>query len=100
MRHPQPDDCSSSDEDELTDIESCFDTDKDSGSDTNPTEVDTDVEEDDEADLSWLCDEDEDHPPEYYLQQLDDFDESEFTSEDYSENSINLLDLIEERWNR
>lgn len=39
MRPPQPDDCSSSDEDEQTDIESCFDT------DTNPTDIDTDAEE-------------------------------------------------------
>jgi hypothetical protein len=35
---------------------------------TNPTDVDTD--------------EDEDYPLEYYLKQQDDFDESEFTSED------------------
>jgi hypothetical protein len=100
MRPPQPDDCSSSDEDEQTDIESCFDTDEDSGSDTNLTDDDTDTKEDDEADLSWLYEEDEDYPPEYYIKQQDDFDESEFASEDYSAGSTNLLDRIEERWCR
>jgi hypothetical protein len=67
MHRPQPDDCSSSNEDEQTDIESCFDRDEDSDTETNPTDVDTD--------------EDEDYPLKYYLKQQDDFDESEFTSE-------------------
>jgi hypothetical protein len=98
MRRPQPNDCSSSDEDEQTDIESCFDTDDESESVTNMTEVDTDVEEDDEADLLWLYEEDEDYPLEYYLKQLDGFDESEFANKDYSEKSANLLNRIEEQW--
>lgn len=47
-------DCSSPDEHEQTDIESCFDKDEDSVSDTNPTDTDTDIEANNEADLSWL----------------------------------------------
>jgi hypothetical protein len=100
MRRPQSDDCSSSDEDEQTDIESCFDTNKEDDSDTNPTDIDTDIEEYDEVDLSWLHEDDEDHPPEYYLQQEDDFDESEFANEDYKANSSKLLNRIEERYYR
>jgi hypothetical protein len=60
-------DCSSDDSHE-SNIESCFDT-KDEESDTN-------TEEDDEANISWLLDEDKDHPPKYYLNQENEFDES------------------------
>jgi hypothetical protein len=54
MGHSQPDGRSSFDENEQTDIKSCFDTYGDRDSNTNLTDIDTDVEEDDE---------DEDHPP-------------------------------------
>jgi hypothetical protein len=65
----------------------------------NPTDIDTDVARDNEADVSWLLGEDKDHPPEYYLNQEDEFDESEL-DEDYSDGSILLLDFIEERFNQ
>jgi len=55
MGHSQPDDRSSFDENERTNIKSCFDTDEDRDSNTNLTDIDTDIEEDDE---------DEYHPPE------------------------------------
>ncbi|KAI9763719.1 MAG: hypothetical protein M1839_006317 [Geoglossum umbratile] len=98
MRHRQQADCSSDDSNE-SDIESCFDSeDEESDPDTNPTDVDTDVEGDNRADISWLLDEDKDHSPEYYLNQEDEFDESEYMDEDYSDNSCLLLDFIEERF--
>jgi len=67
MRPPQPNDCSSSDENEQTDIKSCFDMNKASVSDTNLTDVNSNVKKDNEADLLWLYKEDKDYPPEYYL---------------------------------
>jgi hypothetical protein len=57
MHCRQPADCSS-DSDE-SDIESCFDLeDEESDPNTNLMDVDTDVERDTEADVSWLLDED------------------------------------------
>jgi hypothetical protein len=100
MRRHQQADCSSDDSDE-SDIESCFDSeDEESDPDTNPTDVDTDVERDNGANISWLLDENKDHPPEYYLNQEDEFDESEYMGEDYSDNSCLLLDFIEERFSQ
>src|SRR3954454_20110754 len=97
MHCRRPVDCSLSDDGNRSNIESCFDTeDEESDPNTNPTDVDTDIEGDDEVDIPWLLDEDKDHPPEYYLNQEDEFDESEYTNEDYSENSCLLLDFIEE----
>lgn len=69
-------------------------------SDTNSMEVDTDIEGGDEADMSWIANEDEDHPPEYYLNQEEDVDESDDEDKDYADNSLVLLDGIEERWHR
>ncbi|KAH7119589.1 C2H2 finger domain protein [Dendryphion nanum] len=40
------------------------------------------------------------HPPEYYLRQLEAFDEVEHTKEDYKDSSTRLLDRIEEQWNQ
>ena len=55
---------------------------------TDPTDV---------ADSTWLL-ADDDHPPEYYLQLAEDFDEMEDAKEDYSLGITRLLDLIEEQW--
>ena len=92
---------SSSDEYELTDSE----TEYHSGSETEPTDVDDDVDEviEDVEDAEGLIDcayllADEVHPPEYYLKQMEEFDESEFTTEDYSDGTTHLLDRIEEQW--
>jgi hypothetical protein len=103
MRHRrQPSPSSSSSESDDTDIESCFDTGDEAGSidsDTIATDCDSDVEGGDEAgDLIVDEDEDKDHPPEYYLNQEDEFDESEYMAEDYSDGSCLLLDYIEERF--
>ena len=40
------------------------------------------------------------YPPEYYLKSLGQFDDSEFSSEDYSPGTTLLLDRIEEQWNQ
>jgi hypothetical protein len=91
----------SSDEYELTDSE----TEYHSGSETEPTDVDNDIDEviEDVEDAEGLIDcayllADEVHPPEYYLKQMEEFDESEFTTEDYSDGTTRLLDRIEEQW--
>jgi hypothetical protein len=90
----------SSDEYELTDSE----TEYHSGSETELTDVNDDVDEvvEDVQDLEGLMDcadlADEVHPPEYYLKQMEEFDKSEFTTEDYSDGTTHLLDQIEEQW--
>ena len=92
-------DCSSPDDSDDSDTESCFDTeDEESEPDTDPAVDDTDAEGDDEMDTSWLLEEDKDHPPEYYLNQEDGFDEEDYMKEDYSPNSTLLLNVIEDRW--
>lgn len=45
----------------------------------------------------WLV-VDPDHPPEYYLQQVEELDEAEFTQEDYAAGSTVLLDRMEVQW--
>jgi hypothetical protein len=69
-------------------------------SDTNPTNVDTDIEGCEEADVRWLLDEDEDHPLEYYLNQEDEFDEDEFMDKDYHNSSLLPPDFIKERFHQ
>ncbi len=99
MRQRQPDIDSSSDDD--TDPESCFDTEnEDSYSDTDPTDTDPDVELDDDVDLSWIAKQDNAHPPEYYINQENEFDEGEFDIEDYKDNTLNLFDVIKGCWYR
>jgi hypothetical protein len=38
------------------------------------------------------------HPPEYYRQSIEEFNESTFNSEDYSPGTNVLLDAVEEQW--
>ena len=98
MRCYQQANCSSDNSNE-SDIESYFDFEnEESDPDTNPMDVDIDVEGDNRADISWLLDEDKDHPLEYYFSQEDEFDESEYMDKDYSDNNCLLLDFIEERF--
>ncbi|KAF2818073.1 hypothetical protein CC86DRAFT_337582 [Ophiobolus disseminans] len=66
--------------------------------DTDLTDVDAVADEDDEDEV-WLSP-NEDHPPEHYLQQLEIFDEEEYTKEDYKDSSTRLLNRIEDEWNR
>jgi hypothetical protein len=70
MRRRQPAPSSSSDDSDASELESGFDTKDEVGetdSDTNPTDVDTDIEEEDKADVLWMIEEDKDYPLEYYL---------------------------------
>ena len=124
---PSPPSSSSSDSDG-SDIESCFDTgdeqeetdvDTDVDGDDKPDladlkwlareedhtgavpmDVDADVDGDDETDLAWITGEENAHPPEYYLDQEDNSDESEDEDEDYSDGSLLLLDMIEGQFQR
>ncbi|CZR69582.1 uncharacterized protein PAC_19482 [Phialocephala subalpina] len=52
------------------------------------------------ADLEWIAGEDNAYPPEYYLDQENNSDESEDEDEDYSDGSILLLDMIEGKFDR
>ena len=105
-RRQQPTPSSASSDSDGSDIESCFDTgDEQEGTDaeTEPTDVDTDVDGDDEADLpdlEWLAGEENAQPPEYYLDQENNSDESEDEDEDYSDGSLLLLDMIEGNFHR
>jgi hypothetical protein len=91
MRRYLSDKYSSSEESEYADSK----TDEASYS-TDLTDVDT-GSDDDGDDQAWLL-ADEDHPPEYYLEQLNTFDEAEYAKEDYKPSSTRLLDRIEEQW--
>jgi len=100
MRRCQPTLSSSSSEDDSdgSDIESCFDIEE------TDADADTDIEggdydEEDLPDLEWIAREDNAYPPEYYLDQ-ENSDESEDEDEDYSDNSILLLDMIEDQFHR
>lgn len=56
----------------------------------------------DPADIDDLADSfavaDNAHPPEYYIRQLKELEESEFEKEDYKTSTTSLLDRIEEHW--
>jgi hypothetical protein len=92
---------SSPDESDSADLESCFDTECDgSDPDTNPTDDDTDIELDDDANVSWLVEQNNIHPPEHYLEQENDFNEAEFDTEDYGDNTVLLFDVMKDRWHR
>lgn len=70
---------------------------------TEPTDVGTDVDSDDEADLpdlEWLAGEANAYPPEYYLDQENNSDESEDEDEDYSDGSLRLLVMIKGNFHR
>ena len=66
--------------------------------DTNLSYADAFADKDDE-DRAYLSP-DNDHPPEYYIQQLETFDEEEYVKEDYKESSTRLLNYMEEQWNQ
>ena len=81
-------------------------TNDDTRSSTDLTDIDTSGDEDDINDGD-KCDnvDDEallfvikDYPPEYYIQQLEIFDETEYMKEDYKSSSARLLDHMEEQW--
>jgi hypothetical protein len=68
MRSPLLAKSSSSDDSNALDIKSYFDLDDgETDSDTNLTDINTDVEGEDELDILWIINKDKDYLPEYYL---------------------------------
>jgi hypothetical protein len=97
MHYHQLVDYSSSNDSNRSNIENCFDTkDKESNPNTNPIDINIDIEGNNKVDILWLLNKDKDYPSEYYLNQEDEFDKFEYMNEDYSKNSCLLLDFIEE----
>jgi hypothetical protein len=66
-------------------------------SDADLTDVVTSADDDEEngASLPLL----KNHPPEYYLRLLEDFDEGEYTKQDYSDGTTRLIDRMQDLWN-
>jgi len=105
-RRQQPAASSSSSDSNRSDIDSCFDIgdeQEETDTETELTDVNTDVDRDDEADLldlEWLAREENVHPLEYYLDQENNSDESKDKDKDYSDSSLLLLDMIKGNFNR
>jgi hypothetical protein len=101
MRRRQPTLSSSSSDSDGLDIESCFDI-EDGHDDTNTEATDADTDnkagECDEADLAWITREDNAYPPEYYLDQENNSDESEDKDKDYKDSTTNLLNIIKDQF--
>ncbi|XP_014550159.1 hypothetical protein COCVIDRAFT_116292 [Bipolaris victoriae FI3] len=77
---------------------SVSDTDHSVELDTDLTDVDEFADKN-EQNGAWLFPND-DHPPEYYLQQLENFNEQEYAKEDYKDSSTRLLNRMEDQWNQ
>jgi len=77
-------------------------TDNDCNDDTEPTDIDSDRDEDakDLAVLSEPEDENSGNSREHYFRQLRKFNESELAEQDYVLGSALLLDRIEEQWHQ
>jgi hypothetical protein len=54
-----------------------------------------DNNDENDEDAAWLS-LDKDHPPKHYLQQLEMFDEQEYTRQDYKDSSTRLIDCMED----
>ena len=87
-------------------VQSSFNNSDYSASDTDHNvELDTDLTDVDEfankneKNEAWVFPND-DHPPEYYLQQLENFNEQEYVKEDYKDSSTRLLNRMEDQWNQ
>jgi hypothetical protein len=91
----------SSESSDSLDTKSCFDTDikRETDSDTNPTDVGSDVEREnkDKSNKLWVINKDKDHLPEYYLNQEEEFDKAKDTNKDYKDSSVVLLNKIKEQ---
>ena len=77
---------------------SASDTDHSVELDTDLTDIDEFADKN-EKNEAWVFPND-DHPPEYYLQQLENFNEQEYIKEDYKESSTRLLNRMEDQWNQ
>lgn len=68
--------------------------------DADSTEIGNDDDQQKDAgDVAQLF-ADNEHSSEYYMQQLEQFDETSFSKEDYSRSTVVLLDGIEQKWFR
>jgi hypothetical protein len=67
--------------------------------DTDLTDINEFANNEDHEDEAWLFP-NEDHPPEYYLQQLEVFNEQDYAKEDYKDSSTRLLNRMEDQWNQ
>ncbi|KAJ6199964.1 C2H2 finger domain protein [Bipolaris maydis] len=65
--------------------------------DTDLTDVDEFANKN-EKNKVWVFPND-DHPSEYYLQQLENFNKQEYVKEDYKDSSTRLLNRMEDQWN-
>lgn len=85
---------------DVSDSNSYIDTEDDTEPGDNETHLTAPSSDVDDETFECLMDQDEDrdYPPEYYLGQEENFDESEFAEQDYSDGSCLLLDYIEERF--
>ncbi|OXV09132.1 hypothetical protein Egran_03103 [Elaphomyces granulatus] len=66
-------------------------------SSNNSDDSDRESTEDSDAALLFA---DNEHPPEYYIQQLANFDETIYTEEDYGKGTTALLDRVEGKWSQ
>ncbi|CAN9454731.1 unnamed protein product [Alternaria alternata] len=75
-----------------------------SGPTGDDVDLDTDLSyadpfaDEDDKDGAYLSP-NNDHPPEYYIQQLETFNEEEYVKEDYKKSSTRLLNYMEDQWN-
>jgi hypothetical protein len=68
--------------------------------DTDLTEPEDEGSQDKDASDAALLFADNEHPPEYYIQQLANFDETDYTKEDYGKGTTTLLNRVEEKWSQ
>ncbi|KAL4891366.1 hypothetical protein BDV59DRAFT_203545 [Aspergillus ambiguus] len=86
----------SSDDSDSSEIESTEDGQYDTDL-TEPEEESSQVRDLSDAALLFA---DNQHPPEYYIQQLTNFDEKDYTKEDYGKGTTALLNRVEEKWSQ
>ncbi|KAH1663038.1 hypothetical protein KXX46_006053, partial [Aspergillus fumigatus] len=68
--------------------------------DTDLTEPEDEGSQDKDVSDAALLFADNEHPPEYYIQQLANFDETDYTKEDYGKGTTALLNRVEEKWSQ
>lgn len=73
---------------------------EDCGSDTDLTEPEDEADPLCNAGDASLLFADNEHSAEHYIQQLQNFDETVYTQEDYGKGTTALLDRIEEKWSQ
>jgi hypothetical protein len=72
---------------------------EDSQYDTDLTEPEDEGSQGRDVSDAALLFADNEHPPEYYIQQLKNFDETEYTKDDYGKGTTALL-KVEEKWSQ